>query len=277
MTATARDADPRASAGRGVRRAVLAGIVLLLAWPAGAQTPRTADSFGAPGFFTHSDFHLSATSIRTDDRRFRWDADFGGDVDLVDYGVGRFNLLANYEAILGTEYRAIDPNQGNYLIDLSSSLRINRSEVAAVFHHMSRHRSDRSQRFSVSWNSLGVRASREVASGPLRIAVSARVAKVTTTAFVDYAWEAEAGTRVDYKLRDRFGLLASSNLVLMGVNATTAQRGRQSGGRVEAGLNVVGSGAVCEVFLAVERRIDADPLDRLALNWMEVGFRFLSR
>src|SRR5712692_2466741 len=81
-----------------------------------AQSPVPAPSTSAssPDFFTHYNFHLSADALSSGDRRFSWQTHFGGDLDLVDYVAGRANLLIDYEAMLGREFRRFDPNQGNY-------------------------------------------------------------------------------------------------------------------------------------------------------------------
>ena len=63
------------------------------------------------------------STSRSDDPRFVWDTNFGGELDFVDYGLGRTTFAANYEAVLGEEFRRFDPNQGNYLLDLSTSAR----------------------------------------------------------------------------------------------------------------------------------------------------------
>ena len=94
-------------------------------------------------FFEQFRFHMNAAKIAGGDQAFRWDADIGGDVDLIDYGQGRVNFLANMETILGEEFRVFDPNQNNYTLDGFASIRLGKSEVAATFHHVSRHFSDR--------------------------------------------------------------------------------------------------------------------------------------
>ena len=99
--------------------------------------------------------HLSATAFANSDPRFSWETDFGGDIDVVDYVFGRTSAILNYEAILGNEFRAFDPNQGNYTLELSTSVRLGQTEVAGVFNHVSRHLSDRPKRFPIAWNMAG--------------------------------------------------------------------------------------------------------------------------
>ncbi len=43
---------------------------------------------------------------------FVWDTNFGGELDVIDYRTGRATFVANYQAILGDEFRHFDPNQG---------------------------------------------------------------------------------------------------------------------------------------------------------------------
>ncbi len=67
-----------------------------------------------------------ALSLPSPDERFSWDTHFGGDMDIVDYVGGRVNVLVDYEAMLGSEYRPFDPNQGNYTLEASGSVRARR-------------------------------------------------------------------------------------------------------------------------------------------------------
>ena len=108
------------------------------------------------GFFPRFDFHLGADHLSNPDPRFVWDTNFGGDMDFVDYGRGRTTFLANYEAVLGNQLRRFDPNQGDYTLELSSSLRAHGFEIAALLHHTSRHLSDRFKVTPDDWNMLGV-------------------------------------------------------------------------------------------------------------------------
>src|SRR5437764_783665 len=116
-------------------RAAAALIVTLAAPVAAQQLP--APRSPSPGFFTRYDFHLTAASLGSDDHRFAWDTWFGGDLDLIDYVVGRAAVLVDYEAVLGSEYRAFDPNQGNYILEASSSARVGQTEIVGFFHHVS--------------------------------------------------------------------------------------------------------------------------------------------
>src|SRR3954468_7733869 len=80
-------------------------------------TPAVAPAPAAPDFMSRYDFHLSAAALAVNDPRFSWETHFGGDIDLPDYVVGRSSILVDYEAVLGDEFRAFDPNQGNYTLE----------------------------------------------------------------------------------------------------------------------------------------------------------------
>src|SRR6058998_605438 len=96
------------------RRATMAACLALgLASPLFAQSPPAAAATG-PDFFTRYSFHLTANALAIDDERFSWDTHFGGDLDLIDYVKGRTSILVDYEAVLGDEFRAFDPNQAYY-------------------------------------------------------------------------------------------------------------------------------------------------------------------
>ncbi|MES1254745.1 MAG: hypothetical protein ABUS56_04005, partial [Acidobacteriota bacterium] len=141
-----------------VRQAAAAAcVVLCLARTGGAQQQEPVAAPQGASFFSRYDFHMSAAALAIDDPRFSWDTHFGGELDVFDYVVGRTSVLVDFEAVLGDEFRAFDPNQGNYTLEVSSSARVSGTEVAAMFHHVSRHLSDRPKPFAVAWNVLGAR------------------------------------------------------------------------------------------------------------------------
>ena len=60
--------------------------------PASAQTTTRGPSVS---FLPRSEFHMNAEHLGgIDDERFRWDADLGGELDLVDYTRGRLIFAA---------------------------------------------------------------------------------------------------------------------------------------------------------------------------------------
>ena len=125
----------------------------------GARAPRRPPSQPRPPWisFLASTFISRPTPLLlpTEDQRFSWDTYFGGDVDFLDYVVGRLSGLADYHAVLGDEYRPFDPNQAYYTLEVSSSYRIGETEIAGVFHHVSRHLSDRPKQLAIAWNVAG--------------------------------------------------------------------------------------------------------------------------
>lgn len=251
-----------------IRRALLALTLVACARPAAGQ--------GTVQFFPRYDFHLAAEHVAQDDPRFVWDTNFGGEMDLVDYGTGRTTFAANYEAVLGEEFRHFDPNQGNYLLDLSSSARTHGYEFAALLHHTSRHLGDRFKLVPVDWNMLGVAAGRDVRRGPLTIRAHGNVLGVLLKSTVDYSWEANGGTDVRMQVRPRVSAIYGGNVRLVGVDGTR-QRGMQTGARIEGGVRFEGARGAIELIAAAERRIDAYPLDLSSLSWVSAGFRFVSR
>src|SRR5262245_62249867 len=127
-----------------VRAALAACVTITLATDLQAQNPApVAVPPTTLEFMSRYDFHMSAAGLADPDPRFSWDTHWGGDFDFIDYAHGRMMFLADYQVILGRENRLFDPNQGNYTLAVSGSLRIKGTEFAGVLHHVSRHLSDR--------------------------------------------------------------------------------------------------------------------------------------
>jgi hypothetical protein len=223
------------------------------------------------------DFHLAAVALSGDDERFMWDTHFGGDVDLVDYVVGRGKVLVDYEALLGGEFRAFDPNQGNYVLEASGSARVKGTELAAVFHHVSRHLSDRPKRFAIAWNVVGLRALRRVTLAGTQFDVRAEAGKVVQHAFVDYAWTANWDFRVDRPIGPHLGVYGRAGGEVFGIDPDESDRPTQHGGVFEAGIRLPGPGGALELYGGYERRIDADQIERLPVRWAFAGFRLVNR
>jgi hypothetical protein len=227
-------------------------------------------------FFPRFDFHLGADHLSSDDTRFVWDTNFGGDMDLIDYGRGRATFTANYEAVLGEQFRRFDPNQGNYRLELSTSLRAHGIEVAALFHHTSRHLSDRFKRNPVDWNMFGATVAHAARRGALQIGMQGELLGVLLKSNVDYGWEANAGVDIRVPVGPHISAISAGSARLVGVDGT-GNRGTQRGARGEAGLRFEGQGGAIEMTVAAERRIDAYPLENSAMSWFSAGFRFVSR
>jgi hypothetical protein len=240
----------------------------------------------SPEFLSRYDFHLTATSLITsqsstqpvEDQRFAWDMRFGGSLDAVDYVAGRAGIVIDYQAILGSEYRAFDPNQGNYTLEGFATARVNdATEVVGVFHHVSRHLSDRPKRFAVAWNELGARVLHRVTLGTMTLDADLEGGRTIQHSYVDYAWLGELNVLVRRPLGARVGLFAHGSGQMFAVDGSVPGRGTQTGGLVEAGVRVNGRAGALELFAGVEKRVDADPIDRQPQHWVLAGFRLLSR
>jgi hypothetical protein len=264
--------------GSLIRHAALAAcLTLSLVATVRAQSPQ--DPPPAPDFLTRYDFHLSANSLSGEDadERFSWDAHFGGDLDLVDYVVGRASILVDYEAILGDEFRAFDPNQSYYVLEASSSVRVSGVEIAGIFHHVSRHLSDRPKRFPIAWNVLGARVLKRVEASGTIVDIRGEAGKVVQHSYVDYSWTTDLDLMIRHPVAPRVGVFAHGYGEIFGVNGTIFNRGSQQGGRVEGGVRFEGGAGALELFAGIERRLDADPADLLPVRSVIAGFRLLGK
>jgi hypothetical protein len=262
-------------------RAAAAVVLILTLWnaPANAQTPAESEP-AEPGdgvsFLSRFAFHLSAEHLSHRDDRYVWDANYGGEIDFIDYVIGRATFYANYQAILGEEFHAFDPNQGNYILGGRVSARAPGVEAAFVFHHESRHLSDRPKRPPVDWNMVGGRFVVPVPVPRGMLQLRADLRGVILKSYVDYRWEIDAGIRGRLPLASRLALIGDVATKRMAVDGSR-ERGTQYGARGEAGIRLEGSGAAIELFLAAERRIDPYPLDFTTERWVSAGFRLVSR
>jgi hypothetical protein len=261
------------------RAAAAACLCLIVVARAHAQPPlpTPTEAPDAPEFLPRTHFHLSAASLTSDDPRFSWDTHFGGDLDVVDYLFGRVNLLADYEAVLGREFRRFDPNQGNYTLEGSASGRIANTEVAGMFHHVSRHLSDRPKRRAIAWNVIGVRALRRLDVSGTTFDVQGSAGRIVQHSYVDYGWTADLDIVVRRPVTPYVGLFAHGLGELYGIDPDVSTRSTQKDGRFEAGVRFSGTAGAFEVFAGFERRIDADPLDFQAQRWAFAGFRLVNR
>jgi hypothetical protein len=262
--------------------ALAAFLTIPFAAPAGAQVPQpvVTPAPSRPEFLARYNFHLSAYELlHVDDasQRFSWDTHFGGSLDLVDYVGGRASLLIDYQAVLGSEFRPFDPNQGNYILEASASGRAASAEIAGVFHHVSRHLSDRAKRPAVAWNTIGGRVLRRLRAGGATVDVTLDIGRVVQHSFVDYTWMGGAELQVRHDVTPHVGVFAHASGQWYGVDGTQPNRGSQRGGMAEAGVRLTGPGAALELFAGLERRIDAYPLERVPRHWGLAGFRLLSR
>ena len=253
-----------------------------LAGSAFAQFPHPLDEPpSAADFLPRMDWKMSAALLANPDPRFTWDAHWAGDFDLVTYPRGRASVLVDYQALLGSEFRAFDPYQSNYQLEASGSYFAGKTEIAGVLSHISRHLGDRPKLVTVAENSLGPRIMRRMgdetkASFDVRVDVR----KVIARAYDDYNWIEEAELVARRRLSPRTWFFARGYGEFIQVDATVAGREAQKGGRIELGVRLKGkstSGASLELFGGGERLIDADPLDRTPQGWAYLGVRVLGR
>jgi hypothetical protein len=262
---------------RNVAIRTLAVLALLLAATmVSAQTVSPSPVPARPEVLSDYNFHLGMSKLSIDDQRFSFDAHYGGDIDLVDYVAGRINFLADYETVLGSEYRPFDPNQANYVLEGSMSARVRKTEFAAVFHHVSRHLSDRPKRLGVGWNIAGIRALRQFEAGGWTIDGQAFAGTVLKRYFADYTWTGNVDLQCRRPVRDRMGAFIHVSGQLFGVDPTVLQRNAQADGFIEGGLRLEGTAGAVELFVGLERRMDAYPIDREAKHWVMAGFRLVN-
>jgi hypothetical protein len=259
------------------RTAVAACLTLGLAPRAFAQHPVDAPP-AATEFMPRFDWKMSAARLGNADPRFTWDTHWAGDFDLFSVPKGRATFLADYQALLGSEFRPFDPYQSNYLLEASGSVFRGPLEIAGVLSHISRHLGDRPKRLAVAENSLGPRVMRRFGQGAGEsLDVRVDIRKVIARAYDDYSWIG------DVDLVGRAPLSPHTQMYVRGygemfwIDKTIAGRDAQRGGRIEAGVKLLGTGGAMELFGGAERMVDADPLDRKPQRWAFVGFRLLGR
>jgi hypothetical protein len=272
------------SSGSLIRRALRGArlTLLILTWAAraGAQQPGPQPLEGpsdSPELLTRYDFQLAGVALAIDDKRFSWDTHFGGALDVIDYGIGRASIVADYEAVLGDQLRAFDPNQALYTLETSGSIWAGATEIAGVLHHVSRHLSDRAKSAPLAWNVLGARVLRRFSLGSTTLAVRAGAGRVVAHASVDYSWTADLDVVVRRPLNERVGLYARGSGEVLGIDAASSNRQTQENGRIEGGVRVNGRAAAIELFAAYERRADAVPFEQLPLQWGLAGFRLVNK
>jgi hypothetical protein len=262
---------------KALTAAIAAGVVVTaLASPVSAQEP-LAEPPSGPAFMSRYQFELSAAALAEQDPRFTWDTHWAGNFDLIDYVFGRAMFLADYEAMLGNEFRPFDPYQSNYTLEASASGRTRSVEIALVLNHVSRHLGDRPKRLAIAMNSLGARVMRRFVNGPQTVDLRLDLRKIIEHAYVDYTWVGDADVAVRRDLGGRLGVYGRGIVTFYPVDQEIAGRNRQTGGRVEAGIQIRGAAGAIQLFGGWERLVDADPLDRLAQQWAFAGFRIVGR
>lgn len=255
-----------------VRAAVLAACTCV--WPSAA---RAQEPLSAPpqklDFMPRMDLRLIAAGLAHEDQRFSWDTHWVGDFDLMNYKRGRATFLADYQALLGREFRPFDPYQSNYLLEASGSVFAGKTEIAAVLNHISRHLGDRPKRFPIAENSLGVRVMRRFTSGATSFDVRGDLRKIIQRVYMDYEWMTDLDLIVRRRVHPHASLYGRAYGEMLPVDKAIAGRTTQRGGRLEAGVRLIGTDGAIELFGGYEQMIDADPIDRLPRRWAFWGFR----
>lgn len=263
-----------------VRRAALIACLMCGAGaaPAYAQASPTATTVPAPTFLTRADLTFTWARFFTSDPRFAWDAQAEVDIDVLDSPNWRMNFDAHYDAVLGSERRTFDLNQGTYILEGTIARRFgpHRVEVALLARHMSRHLVDRENAPAISWNLAGARVEHRITVGGTKLEGRLDFGRAMQNAFVDYTWMTELKVRAIRPIERRLDLLTEVTGVL--VNVTHAERPRRvCGGRIEGALRLKGAGAAVDLVGGYERRIDAFPTDRFRVRDFTLGFRIVSR
>lgn len=270
-------ANDRAGArGRAPLWLTIPWLCVVMSVRAGAQTAAPTSPPDSARFLPRCSFHIAAAALAVDDPRFSWDMHSGGDLDLVDYRRGRINVLVDYEATVGGEFRPFDLNQGTYILEASASVRLRGTELAGVFHHTSRHLSDRPKGFSVDWNLVGARVLRRTAVGRWIVDAQAGVGTVVNHHYVDYRWIGDVTVRGQRQMTSTVSVFTGAHAKLFGVDGSVPERDTDADTRVEIGVRLVGGAAALELFGGFERRVDAYPLDSAPRRWALAGFRLVT-
>jgi hypothetical protein len=233
-------------------------------------------------FLSRYDFQLEANLIGGDPNPdlFRWDAHFGGEFDVLNYVKGRLTVVTDYEAVMGSELRPFDPVQGNYVLEPAASWFAGNNEFAFVFHHVSKHLSDRPKRYAIAFNIAEGRYLRKFDLNGTTVAVRATVGHLMQHSDVDYTWAADWDVAVVHPVNPYLQWYGRTTGEMYGTSPIV--RGRsdvQHTARLEVGPRVIGTKADFEFFVGVEHRLDAYELDyfRPVANWGVVGFRIASK
>ena len=240
----------------------------------GGTRPQLADP-AAQGALTAFRTALDITTFSGSDAdaRYNWDVDLLLDADLFDVGFVRGNLLANLETIVGSEFRNVDPNQNNYVVDFSILVRLPRGEIGTTFHHVSRHLSDRPDQGSVSWNMIGVSYADRFDIGPLRVDAGVRGLGTVERAGVDYTAQFEWHSTFELDVTRRVSIIAGGDGVIVPVESEVFMRTTRRGGLMSAGLRFPTPAGAVDLFIGWEQRIDAGQFSHDTVRWMQVGVR----
>jgi hypothetical protein len=229
------------------------------------------------GFLSRMAFFLSVAGMQTEDPRFSLTQRGRADLDLFSYRKGRINFLVDTELVMGSERRAFDLNHTNVIFETSVSYRLGPVDLAAVAHHVSRHVVDREFDRVPAWHTAGARAAHVFQARGSTLDVNLEYRHVVQHTFVDYAWTSQMTVRLEPAPRPGAHVFASGSGGLVGVHRAVVNRGRQTGGRAEGGVQFAAERGVLDLFGAYERRVDGYPASREPSSWFEFGFRLATR
>jgi len=257
-------------------------VVMAGAGRAGAQQPgpRPVDNISPDKaeFLPRTNFHLTANTLSGGDPRFTWDARWGGSADVLDYHFGRLGIVGDYEAVVGSERKNFDVNQSLYILEASTSGFYKEHEIALVFHHVSRHLTDRLKPKPTAWNVLEARYLHNFDFNGTTVALVAAAGNVVTHVDVDYTWNLNFDVVVSHAVKPRLDIYARGLGDTFGVDPAIKGRTQpQHAGRFEGGVRFNARNAALELFAGVEHRMDADLHDYLPITWGIMGFRLVNK
>lgn len=190
------------------------------------------------------------------DEGLLWDAWIGAGLTLARYERTELVFDGDVETVVGNAYRAFDADQVNY--HLAGSLRHSAGPytVTALFHHVSRHRSDRAKEFSFDWNLLGVQVERSLAE-PVPGQVSLLFGRMTQTSRPHYDWELQARAQADVWRRPWGALYLEAGLGLLGARSSPEYpREGFADRQLEGGLRLSRGPRRAELYARWEHRND---------------------
>ena len=124
---------------------------------------------------------------------------------------------------------------------------------------------------------MGARALRRFDVGGVTIDGRVDIGKVVQHSYADYSWTADSDVVIRRTVTPHVGVFAHGYGEMFGVDGTVANRDAQRGGLIEGGVRLTGKAGAIELFAGIERRPDAEPIERLAQRWSIWGFRLLSK
>lgn len=242
----------------------LAVVAALLVLPAAAEA---ADVELVPD----ARIDMKAARYAPGDPDLHWTGWVGAGLGLLRVSGVTGYFAGDIETTLGGERRAFDATQANYHLEVGFRRELGPTEVGMVFHHVSRHLSDRPKEQAVDWNVLGLRATRRFAD---RLDVSVGLGRAIQESLVGYRWEATGHADADLLRRGRGSLYA--RLDLRAVRAESSEAFPREGFLdvlAEAGARTGSGPRRLDVFVAFELRHDVRVLEGGSRDRALLGFR----